>query len=296
MKTMCVRALVAVAVGCGGAALGQTCSSPTTLTVTGTYSINGQLRPVLKFREGVNYTFNASAVSGFHPLILTLSPTGGGGAVPLNSSQLFGYNGTPICSTCSQTSVTVRPTADTPSEFYYQCNVHMGLGAKIVMVRTPLVVLGPASQSVEPGEHAMFGVGVESNGSDVVLYQWYRNAAPIAGATDAVYMIDSVSEADEGAYFCLLTNECGDTTASPIATLSVSDVACDSLDFNGDSSFFDPTDIDAFLSVFSEGPCVPASAMCGDVDFNNDGSLFDPCDVDAFLLVFSEGPCTLCGV
>jgi hypothetical protein len=71
--------------------------------------------------------------------------------------------------------------------------------------------------------------------------------------------------------------------------------ACDSIDFNNDASLFDPTDIDAFLSVFSEGPCVPETATCNDVDFNKDGSLFDPCDIDSFLLVFSEGPCTLCG-
>ncbi len=73
-------------------------------------------------------------------------------------------------------------------------------------------------------------------------------------------------------------------------------LACDSIDFNNDTSLFDPTDIDAFLSVFSEGPCIPATATCNDIDFNNDTSLFDPCDIDSFLLVFSEGPCTLCGV
>jgi hypothetical protein len=67
--------------------------------------------------------------------------------------------------------------------------------------------------------------------------------------------------------------------------------ACDSVDFNNDGSLFDPQDVEAFLSVFSEGPCVPASATCNDIDFNNDGSLFDPDDIDAFLRVFSEGPC-----
>jgi hypothetical protein len=59
---------------------------------------------------------------------------------------------------------------------------------------------------------------------------------------------------------------------------------------------FDPTDVDAFLQVFSEGPCIPPGAQCNDVDFNNDGSVFDPCDIDSFLLVFSEGPCTPCGL
>ncbi len=72
--------------------------------------------------------------------------------------------------------------------------------------------------------------------------------------------------------------------------------ACDSIDFNNDGSSFDPQDIDAFLSVYGEGPCIPETATCNDIDFNNDGSLFDPCDISAFLLVFSEGPCTLCGL
>ena len=70
---------------------------------------------------------------------------------------------------------------------------------------------------------------------------------------------------------------------------------CDSIDFNNDTSLFDPQDIDAFLSVYSEGPCIPSTANCNDIDFNNDGSVFDPCDIDSFLLRFSEGPCALCG-
>ena len=70
---------------------------------------------------------------------------------------------------------------------------------------------------------------------------------------------------------------------------------CDSIDFNNDTSLFDPQDIEAFLSVYSEGPCIPGTATCNDIDFNNDSSLFDPCDIEAFLLVFSEGPCTACG-
>ncbi len=72
-------------------------------------------------------------------------------------------------------------------------------------------------------------------------------------------------------------------------------VVCDSIDFNNDTSLFDPQDIDAFLSVYSEGPCVPGTATCNDIDFNNDTSIFDPCDIDSFLLVYSEGPCTSCG-
>jgi hypothetical protein len=70
---------------------------------------------------------------------------------------------------------------------------------------------------------------------------------------------------------------------------------CDVIDFNNDDSSFDPQDIDAFLSVFSEGPCVPATRTCNDIDFNNDGGVFDPCDIDSFVVLFSEGPCIPCG-
>ena len=79
------------------------------------------------------------------------------------------------------------------------------------------------------------------------------------------------------------------------AIFGCSGPTCDSIDFNNDTSLFDPQDIDAFLSVYSEGPCVPANATCNDIDFNNDTSLFDPCDIDSFLLMYSEGPCTPCG-
>jgi hypothetical protein len=94
----------------------------------------------------------------------------------------------------------------------------------------------------------------------------------------------------------VVSSICGsDTSANATLTVAPIGPTCDDIDFNNDGSSFDPQDVDAFLSVFSEGPCIPANANCQDVDFNNDGSLFDPCDIDSFLLVFSEGPCTLCG-
>ncbi len=87
----------------------------------------------------------------------------------------------------------------------------------------------------------------------------------------------------------------GGVTAASIARWGCDWLVCDSIDFNGDGASFDPQDIEAFLSVYGEGPCVPADASCSDIDFNSDGSLFDPCDIESFLLVFSEGPCSLCG-
>jgi fibronectin-binding autotransporter adhesin len=77
------------------------------------------------------------------------------------------------------------------------------------------------------------------------------------------------------------------------AVLFFNTVECNDIDFNNDGALFDPQDIDAYLSVYSEGPCIPAEATCDDLDFNNDCSIFDPADIDSFLSVFSEGPCTV---
>lgn len=98
------------------------------------------------------------------------------------------------------------------------------------------------------------------------------------------------------AFRCVATNvNTGGSVASSQAVLTPLAICCNSIDFNNDTSTFDPIDIDAFLSVYGEGPCIPSIATCDDIDFNNDNSTFDPCDIDSFLLVFSEGPCTLCG-
>ncbi len=117
------------------------------------------------------------------------------------------------------------------------------------------------------------------------------NGLPVAGWTfTAVYDISFNGRFVVGEGL----NPSGQVTAWRLE-MPMSSVICDTIDFNSDTSLFDPQDIDAFLSVYSEGPCIPANASCNDIDFNNDGSLFDPCDIDAFLLVFSEGPCTPCG-
>jgi lysophospholipase L1-like esterase len=73
--------------------------------------------------------------------------------------------------------------------------------------------------------------------------------------------------------------------------VSLANAPCGDIDFNNNGSVFDTEDVDAFLSVFSEGPCLPMGRTCDPIDFNRDGSQFDTDDIDAFLRVFSEGPC-----
>jgi len=73
--------------------------------------------------------------------------------------------------------------------------------------------------------------------------------------------------------------------------------ACD-LDFTNDG-VVDNRDIEAFVRVYSEGPCAilddgsvdTLAPACDSIDFNGDGSFYDPEDITAFQRAFDGGPC-----
>jgi hypothetical protein len=132
------------------------------------------------------------------------------------------------------------------------------------------------------------------------IYRWRRNGSTLAdnsiysGTTTPTLVVNAIDPAQSGTFSLSVTNSCGVTITNDVL-VDIVFPFCDSLDVNNDGSFFDPQDIEAFLSVYSEGPCIPSEAVCNDIDFNNDGSVFDPCDISSFLTVYSEGPCTSCG-
>jgi len=165
----------------------------------------------------------------------------------------------------------------------------------------PVVLAPPQSVSVNAGQSAYMIADIDVATGQVPSFQWRKNGMAIyddgriEGTQTEQIVFNNVNAGDAGSYDCIVTRGCASTTTSAATVTVTMPGSCDSIDFNNDGGFFDPQDIEAFLSVYAEGPCVPETATCNDIDFNNDGSLFDPCDVDAFLLVFSEGPCTLCG-
>jgi hypothetical protein len=163
---------------------------------------------------------------------------------------------------------------------------------------------GQVAGALSVGTHRVF----TSVGSGAALLNTAGGAAAarfVAGLGEAVLITDAEWLQNSGAGVCG-TPSLPDANNELFFLNALARVApreqraydlscCDGIDFNNDGGSFDPTDIDAFLSVFSEGPCVPNTATCNDIDFNNDGGLFDPCDIASFLLVFSEGPCSPCG-
>ena len=82
----------------------------------------------------------------------------------------------------------------------------------------PIVLREPASSTATRAGAAEMSVTVA--GIPEAAYQWFRNGAPIAGATSRILSFAAVRSADAGVYTVQVTNGAGTTTSRP-ATLSV---------------------------------------------------------------------------
>ncbi|MFN0205503.1 MAG: immunoglobulin domain-containing protein [Planctomycetota bacterium] len=98
------------------------------------------------------------------------------------------------------------------------CGPTGSAGATLTMSNgVPSITLHPSSQSICAGSGVTFNVAA----TGAQTFQWRKNAINIGGATAASYSIVSVVTGDAGAYDCVITNACGNST-SAAANLTVS--------------------------------------------------------------------------
>lgn len=83
----------------------------------------------------------------------------------------------------------------------------------------PVVETQPQSQSVALGTAISLTVG--ASGPGPLSYQWYRDQAPIDGATSAVYAVSAATVGDAGVYRAVVSNAYGATSSSSAEVLLV---------------------------------------------------------------------------
>jgi len=236
-------------------------------------------------------SFNPGGLSQSAPTARTLVRSGaalGGGSHTLTGGRLEG-RGT-VTTNFTNNGTTAAP-GDSPS-----LNGTLTFNGTYTQTTNGIYEVSLFGRPTQPGDRILSNGNMTLAGALRVVI-----TAPFLPKLGDVYEIARTNGTRTGTFSSVQVIGPSAVTVSVAYTpttvlLTITGTECGSIDFNNDGSFFDPQDIDAFLSVFSEGPCVPGTATCNDIDFNNDGALFDPCDIDSFLAVFSEGPCTLCGV
>lgn len=82
----------------------------------------------------------------------------------------------------------------------------------------PVVVLGPITQSATDGDSVTLSVG--ATGTPPLAYQWMRNGAALAGATNPVLSLTNISVLNSGNYAAVVSNPAGAAT-SQVAVVTV---------------------------------------------------------------------------
>jgi len=123
---------------------------------------------------------------------------------------------------------------------------------------TPVIVTQPQTTVVAPNETAQFSIAVESLSQE--HYQWFKVGnpdIPVGGDSPALTIPDATVEADEGYYYCVVTNDSGVPVASDTVGLGIKRQVVylpldgDYLDDSGEDNHAQATDPN--LAVFVDG-------------------------------------------
>ena len=87
----------------------------------------------------------------------------------------------------------------------------------------PVLTVPPASQSVEPGQDVTFFV--LADGTFPFTYQWFKDGAPIAGATEPTLALADVEVSAAGDYTVQVTNAAGSVTSAAATLIIVANPA-----------------------------------------------------------------------
>jgi hypothetical protein len=145
------------------------------------------------------------------------------GAAPLRYQ--WRLNGTPLSGATN--SILQLPSAQPEQAGLYDVVVFNPAGSAVssnavLSLFYPATILAqPQSLSVRPGSSVTFSVAAYSGGP--LSYQWRRNGANIAGATNAALNLPNVQFADGGDYTVVITDSIGPVTSAPAALIILID-------------------------------------------------------------------------
>ena len=122
-------------------------------------------------------------------------------------------------------------------------------GAALTLGGGVTVTQNPQNVTACLGESATFSV--TATGPDLT-YQWRKNGVAVAGATQATFTIDTVTETDAANYLCVVSSSCG-TVFSEAATLEIA------------TQGYDPQNLPLWNTTVTGSSCVDGN---GDQDID----------------------------
>ncbi len=156
----------------------------------------------------------------------TFSVTAGG---PGPFTYQWYANGAPVSGASAPTYEIIGTTISENGTVFTVAIMNAGgtvtsVGAALtVKLLPPTITTQPAPQSVSAGQTATFTV--VATGTAPLVYQWFKNSAPIAGANSSVYITPVTTVGDSNSGFTVTVTNAAGTAASAAASLTVNAVA-----------------------------------------------------------------------
>jgi hypothetical protein len=195
-------------------AAGSAASNEATLTVTSASA--GNSAPIIQQQPG------SQTVASLETVTFASAATGN----PAPSYQ-WQRNGVAIPGATNATLVISTVTTNDSANYRLVASNAAGSAASNEATLTvtsasagnsaPVIQQHPANQAAMTGSNATFSA--QASGSPTPSWQWYRNGAPIAGATNTT-LVFTVSPGDAGLYSAVARNAAGEAGTNT-ATLSV---------------------------------------------------------------------------
>lgn len=163
------------------------------------------------------------SLSVVQPATATFSVTATGSA-PLMYQWV--RNGTPIAGATASSFTTSATSTAADNGALYSVRVFNAAGDalsdEVLLTVTaaptaPAIVVDPVSVAVASGEVASFAV--EASGTAPFTYQWFRNGAPITGATGASHTTAATTDTDNGAVYTVVVSNVTPTSVTSAPAL-----------------------------------------------------------------------------
>ena len=140
----------------------------------------------------------------------------------------------------------------------------------INVIETPVISSAPTNLLLSVGASANFSV--TASGVPVPTYQWYKNNAPIPGATATNYSISSVVLTNIGTYSVIVSNTAGAVSASAFLAIYSSMTGTPAFPANSAANVC----VDTLLNItFSQTPSVGTTGNINIYDASNPGTPVD---------------------
>jgi hypothetical protein len=130
-------------------------------------------------------------------------------------------DGSPVSGATSATySVSSASSSDIGDYYVIVTNAYGSETSSTVVVNVsslsaPAITTQPTAQNVDAG--TTLTLAALASGVPTPSYQWYRNDAPISGATSATYTVENAIADDAGNYKVVATNSQGSDTSDTVA-------------------------------------------------------------------------------